>query len=229
MPSKYSFFQTMRRMAASLQGKELPDSREGQLRAVAHRLGMTYRPVDEFNARNLLTEFQLFKRGRNRSIRNILEKQTEDLDTKVQIFDYRFETGYKKTRRSWDQTVFFVESKKLAVPEFSMQPETVFNKLGTYLFKMQDIDFDKYPKYSDNYLLRGEDEHYIRFMMNDRLLQLFNSETGWYMEGINFYLILYKLNTRFKARSIRDFYQQGESIYQLIAKEMQWDPILFNR
>ena len=227
MPPKYSFFQTMLRMAASLRGEESPDSREGQLRAVARRLGMQYRPVEEFSSRNLLSEFPLFKRGRNRVIKNILEKQSDDLTTKVQIFDYRFETGFNKTRRSWEQTIFFVQSKQLAVPEFSMQPETVFHKLGSYLFKMQDIDFEQYPKFSGNYLLQGEDEHYIRFMMNDRLLQFFNSETGWYMEGINFYLILYKLNKRFKARQIRDFYINGEAIYQSIAAEMQWDPISF--
>lgn len=228
MPPKYSFFQTMRRMAASLRGEESPDSREGQLRAVAHRLGMQYRPVEEYSSRNLLSEFHLFKRGRNRTIRNLLEKQTPDLETNVQIFDYRFETGYNKTRRSYNQTVFFVQSKNLAVPEFSLKPETVFHKLGSYLFKMEDIDFEQYPKFSDNYLLQGEDEHYIRFMMNDRLLQFFNSETGWYMEGINFYLILYKLNKRFKAREIRDFYIYGESIYKSIAKDMQWDPIVGN-
>ncbi len=42
MPPKYSFFHTMRQMAASLRGEESSDSREGQLRAVAHCLGMSY-------------------------------------------------------------------------------------------------------------------------------------------------------------------------------------------
>jgi len=214
-------------MAASLRGEESADSREGQLRAVAHRMGMTYHPVKEFDSINLLTEFQLFNKGRNRTIRNVLEKQSDNLETKVQIFDYRFETGFKKSRRTWDQTVFFVQSKQLAVPEFTLQPESVFHKLGSYLFDLQDIDFEQFPKFSDQYRLQGEDEHYIRFMMNDRLLQFFNSATGWYMEGTNFYLILYKLNKRFKARAIRDFYQQGEAIYQSIAEEMQWEPILF--
>ena len=111
MPPKYSFFQSLQRMAAALQGRETPDSREGQLRAVAKRLGMTYKPVEEFSSRNLLTEFQLFRQGRNRTIRNILEKQADDMETKIQIFDYRYETGFKSSRRTWDQTVFFVQSK----------------------------------------------------------------------------------------------------------------------
>ena len=205
--------------------EQVEGDREGQLRAVAKSLDMDFSKSEEYSSRPLLSEFNLFKRGLNKTITNILKKRDENLDTQIQIFDYSFEANYHATRRRYKQTVFFVQSKKLGLPEFSMEPETVFHKIGNYV-GMQDIDFEQYPKFSGNYLLTGDDEEYIRFMMNEKLLNFFSKTTGWYMEGTNFYLIMYKLNRRFSAKDVKLFYQQGMSIYESMAKEMEWDPIL---
>lgn len=228
MKPKYSFYKMERRRNSNrhLPIEQRDNSREGQLRAVAHQLGMQYSAAEEYSSRPLLSEFNLFKMGRNKMITNILKKRDDEFDTKLQIFDYQFETGYRRARRTHRQSVFFVQSKKLALPEFNMEPESIFHKITNYLIGSEDIDFEGNPRFSGNYVLTGDDEDYIRFMMNPHLLQFFSLSTGWYMEGINFYLILYKLNARFKAKSIKNFYEQGYSIYQSMSKEMDWKPIL---
>jgi len=228
MKPKYSFYKMERQRNAN---RNLPierrdNSREGQLRAVAHQLGMQYSVTEDYSSRPFLDEFNLFQMGRNKLITNILKKRDDEFDTKLQIFDYQFETGYRSARRTYRQSVFFVQSKKLALPEFNMEPESIFHKITNYLIGSEDIDFKDNPRFSGNYVLTGDDEDYIRFMMNPHLLQFFSLSTGWYMEGINFYLILYKLNARFKASSIKGFYEQGHSIYKSMAKEMDWKPIL---
>ena len=226
MRPKFSVYQLLKRQLANRNSSQYDTSREGQLRAVAHRLGMDYSEFEEYSSHPLLSEFNLFKAGRNRTITNILKTTEDSFDTKLQIFDYRFESGYGKSSRTYNQTVFFVQSKNLALPEFTMEPESIFHKIASYAFGTQDIDFERHPKFSGNYLLKGEDEEYIRFMMNEQLLHFFSSNTGWYMEGINFYLIFYKINTRFKARSIKQFYEQGKGIYESMAKEMKWEPLV---
>lgn len=228
MKPKYSFYKMERRRNSNrnLPIEQRDNSREGQLRAVAHQLGMRYSALEGYSSRPFLSEFNLFKMGRNKMITNVLKKRDDAFDTKLQIFDYQFETGYGGARRTYRQSVFFVQSKKLALPEFNMEPESIFHKISNYLIGSEDIDFEGNPRFSGNYVLTGDDEDYIRFMMNPHLLQFFSLSTGWYMEGINFYLILYKLNTRFKASSIKSFYDQGHSIYQSMSQEMDWKPIL---
>lgn len=228
MKPKYSFYKMERQRNSNrnLPIEQRDNSREGQLRAVAHRLGMQYSAVEEYSSRPFLSEFNLLQMGRNKLITNILKKRDDEFDTKLQIFDYQFESGYGSARRIYRQSVFFVQSKKLALPEFNMEPESIFHKITNYLIGSEDIDFEGNPRFSGNYVLTGDDEDYIRFMMNPHLLQFFSLSTGWYMEGINFYLILYKLNSRFKASTIKGFYEQGYSIYQSMAKEMDWKPIL---
>ncbi|MEM7379847.1 MAG: ABC-F family ATP-binding cassette domain-containing protein [Bacteroidota bacterium] len=58
------------------------------------------------------------------------------------MFDYSYQRGKNNQKRTYRQTVFFVKSKKLGLPELFMKPESFFNMIGTYL-GMQDIDFEK--------------------------------------------------------------------------------------
>lgn len=193
-------------------------SREGQLRAVAHRLGMYFIEQEEYSVTREVSDFELFQKGRNRLALNIMQKQDEWNENNIKIFDYEFETGYNKSRRIVAQTVFLMRSKNLGLPQFVMKPETIFDKITTY-FGKQDIDFERFPKFSGNYLLQGEDEEYIRFKMNEEILHFFSQERGWHMEGVNYYLILYKENHRLRASSVAQLYERGMGLFNLLKDE----------
>lgn len=193
-------------------------SREGQLRAVAHRLKMDFIEQEEYSVTREVSDFELFRKGKNRLASNIMHKEDEWAEDRIKIFDYQFETGHRDSRRIVAQTVFLLRSKKLGLPQFVMKPETIFHKLGSY-FGQQDIDFDRFPKFSGNYLLRGEDEEYIRFKMTDEILHFFSRERGWHMEGVNYYLILYKENHRLKANSIPQLYERGMGLFNILKDE----------
>jgi len=49
-------------------------SREGQLRAVAHRLGMDFIQQEEYSVTREVSDFELFQKGRNRLATNIMQK-----------------------------------------------------------------------------------------------------------------------------------------------------------
>lgn len=211
--SKYKDY---RRQRGRVKGKSY--SREGQLRAIAHRMGMAFKPTDDWGTKSLLSDFELFKMGRNKLITNFMQKQDDFMELDIQIFDYQFERGYHNSKRRLYQTVFFIKSKHLGLPQFMMKPETIFHKIGSY-FGMEDIDFERFPKFSGQYLLQSEDEEYVRFIMKDELLHFFSKERGWYMEGLNYYLVLYRLNHLFKANQIRLLYDKGMGIYNVLKQD----------
>lgn len=189
-------------------------SRGGQLRAVAHRLKMDYIESEEYSVTREVADFELFKKGRNRLSTNILHKMDEWMENNVKIFDYEFETGHRDNRRTVVQTVFLLKSKSLGLPQFVMKPEGFLDKIAHY-FGRQDIDFERFPKFSGQYILKGEDEEYIRYKMTDEILHFFTRERGWHMEGINYYLILYKENHRLSAGSIGQLYERGMGLFEL--------------
>jgi len=201
------------------QTKNRNPSREGQLRAIAHRLKMDFVEQEEYSVIREVSDFELFRKGKDRIAYNIMQKQDEWMEDRIKIFDYQYETGHSNSRRTVAQTVFLMRSKNLGLPQFVMKPETIFNKLGNYFGMQQDIDFERFPKFSGNYLLQGEDEEYIRFKMTDEILHFFSRERGWHLEGVNYYLILYKENHRLKANSIPQLYERGMGLFNILKEE----------
>lgn len=215
MAKKYTAY---RRNLRRQQTAHKDPSREGQLRAVAHRLGMDFMETEEYSVTREVSDFELFRKGRNRLASNIMYKSDDWMENNIKLFDYQFITGHSSHRRLVAQTVFLMRSKLLGLPQFVMKPETFFHKIASY-FGKQDIDFERFPKFSGQYLLQGEDEAYIRFKMKDEILHFFSRERGWHLEGINYYMILYKENHRLKANSVYQLYERGMGLFDLLKDE----------
>ncbi len=189
--------------------------RAGGLDKVAYELGMKFSPKDEWGLINYLGDFKLFRRGFGKRISNIMHRQDNMLNLNVNIFDYRYTISTGKSARVFKQTVFFVQSRSLGLPHFFMRPENLFHRIGE-LLGMQDIDFEEFPTFSQNYLLRGDDEDYIRASVNEPFLRFFSLEKNWYLEGVNYYLIFYRRNRRLEPEKIKEFYQKGMKIYEML-------------
>ncbi len=189
------------------------------LKKIAYQLEMEFVEKDEYGLIALLRDFALFRRGHSKRIYNIIEKKDDWNQLNLRIFDYKFTVGSGKNSRTLRQTVFFMQSKKLGLPEFLMKPEHFFNKVGNYLGLQQDIDFENFPDFSDQYLLKGEDEEMVRYIMSNDLLQFFTIEKDWALEGINYYLIFYKRNSILSPEGIQELYEKGMYVYDLLSEE----------
>lgn len=189
-----------------------------QLKSISYQLGMGYEAEDTWGLHTMLGDFTLFSRGRRRRITNMLYRRDGLLELDVRIFDYRYTVSTGNSARVFKQTVFFIQSKKLGLPQFLMKPENFFHKIGAWL-GMEDIDFERYPKFSGQYLLRGDDEDYIRANFNDEVLQFFTVEKNWTMEGLNYYLILYRKNQLLLPSQIIEFYKKGMQLHRLLMAE----------
>lgn len=182
---------------------------------VAFELEMDFRPNDEWGLLSLLEDFHLFSKGRRRRVYNLMEKRDVFLDERFQIFDYSYRVHRGKARRKYRQTVFFIQSKDLVLPEFFLKPENFFHKIGS-LLGMQDIDFEDFEQFSRRYLLQGEDEELVRDMMQEPVLNFFQVERNWSIQGVGYFLVIYRHNHLLSPVSIRDFYRKGLEIYDLL-------------
>ncbi len=190
--------------------------RREDLKKIAYHLDMQYEPKDEWGLYNLLRDFRLFRRGHHRRITNILSKKNAMLDLSLHVFDYRFVISTGNSHRRVNQTVFFVESRNLGLPDFLMKPETFFHRIGEYL-GMQDIDFEAYPDFSRQYLLKGANEDHIRSSLGKKkFLRFFSIEKNWSLEGCNYYMVFYSRNMILPPNHIGRFVEKGMNIFEML-------------
>lgn len=189
--------------------------RSMDIKELAPQLRMDYAASDDWGLIHLLTDFRLFRRGYGKRITNVLSMKDSMLDFHLRIFDYKFVVGAGNSTRRISQTVFFVDSKKLGLPHFSMQPENFFHKIGQH-FGLQDLDFEAYPAFSDQYLLRGEDESLIRSTMSKDMLHFFTLEKYWSLEGMNYYFIFYKWNKILPVDQVHQLHKKGLQLFEML-------------
>ena len=195
--------------------------RTGQLRAAAFELEMDFEEKDEYGMIALLRDFKLFQKGGRKTISNILTKTSSLMEEKVNVFDYRYTISTGKSSHTFYQTVFFIQSKQLAMPQMLLKPENFFHKIGTWL-GMQDIDFEEHPEFSDSYLLQGEDEARIRrTMSNEAVMRFFTVEKNWCLESIGFYLVLYQEKKLISPSHIKTLHSKGMKLYEQLKME-EW-------
>jgi hypothetical protein len=189
-------------------------SRADQLKQVARHLKLEYHPTDQWGIRQQLQDFRLFRRGLRGRFYHVMSYEDGLLESRVHIFDYHYLRFAGKHSKRVTQTVFFLESRKLVLSEFYMRPEYFFHRVGEMLGITEDIDFEQHLDFSNNYRLTGEDEDFVRHNFKDEILQFFAIEKGWTMEGVGFYLVLYKHGKLLSPPKINEFYHQGMEVYR---------------
>lgn len=188
--------------------------RQQQLQRLAAELDMEYQETDPWGMVRQLADFRLFSRGFRSRVRHVLRQQ-EDLHAyDLRLFDYRYVVWRGKHTRAVEQTALFLQSQQLGLPEFRLQPETILHKLGE-LLGATDIDFEAYPEFSRQYRLTSSDETYVRHHFNDQVLRFFSVQTGWTLEGLGYYLVMYKKGKVLPGKEVRDLYAKGLELYRL--------------
>lgn len=189
--------------------------RSTEIEQLAYQLDMQFYPTDEWGMLNLIKDFRLCKRGRRKRISNIMMRTDTMLDDKISIFDYHYTVNAGKHAKRHKQTVLFIQSKQLGLPQFSMKPENFLHTIGAWL-GFEDIDFENYPEFSENYYLKGEDEDYIRYSLNDQFLKYFTIEKDWSLEGVNYYMLFYKKDKILKPREVKELHHRGMKVYEML-------------
>jgi hypothetical protein len=137
--------------------------RQEGMQKAASELGLAYQAVQpgEFDGR--LAKFNLMCTGSSRQTNNFIVASTEELN--LVLFDYRYTTGSGKNRRVHYQTVAWITSQQLVLPQFYISPESWLSRIGDF-FVRQDIDIPQDPEFSKAFVLSGPDADQIRQFFN---------------------------------------------------------------
>lgn len=188
--------------------------RGAEIRDFGYQIGFEYSAIDEYGLINLLHDFQLCRKGIGRSIKHLLTKEFSDSGLKVYLFDYQYTVSTGKSSATYYQTVFYASAKDLGLPQFYLKPENLLHTIGAWLGK-NDIDFDDFPDFSKSYHLTGEDEYLIRSTFTDQVIQYFERNPGWSVEGLNYFMIFYQERKRIAPEQMRFFKDKGFEIFEL--------------
>ncbi len=189
------------------------------MRKVAEDLDMDFYEKGKYGLIDYLADFNLFSQGHNKSIKNLLIHVDGDKGLDIRVFDYRFVIGGGKSTQVFKQTVFYLYSPELSLPQFLLKPEHFFHKVGFFLGMKKDINFEFYPEFSKQYLLKGEQENDIRDTFSNDVLHFFTIEKNWSLEGRNNSLLFYNKGNRQQPETIKDFHNKGQLIYNMLTNK----------
>jgi hypothetical protein len=187
--------------------------RTGELAEVSREIGFPFFPAGDDSLLADLGHFTLFTRGRRQKIRNMMHGENSDVE--LAIFDYRYTTGGGKNSHTHQQSVIYFRSPVLALPHFAVRPEHLFHKIGG-AFGYQDIDFDRHPRFSAKYLLRGDDEAAVRALFTPDVLAFFEAEEKICVEGGGDQLIFYRRGVRAKPSGVHAFMEEGLKVFDVL-------------
>lgn len=191
------------------------------MRSLAVDLGYAFLPVDEFKDIGLLSQFPFYRQtSSNREVHHILEKKDEMLASRLTVFDLTWVVSSGKSSTRYYQTMLCLYAKDLFVPEFRMRPEGLLDRIGTWL-GMQDIDIEAYPEFSANNLLRGEDPQLVRELVaKPGFTHLFRLNREWNVEGLGYFLVLYKERDILTAPEIREMLHKADELHALFRQPL---------
>ncbi len=183
------------------------------LETIASSLDFSFSKKGSYSLIASPNQFYLFSRGRSKKVSNVMNRCTNDID--VTIMDYRYTVGGGKNSCTWTQTVILFQSSLLRLPAFTLRPEHLFHKIGN-AFGYKDIDFDSYPTFSKQYLLRGPDEEAVRNFFTDRLLAHYDEHKGLNTEGDGDKLVFYRAGKKAPPQDIQSLLEEGSGIFRLV-------------
>ncbi len=187
--------------------------RDIQFEKIAKETGLSYSYKDEFGVINLLKDFSLFRNFSPNKITNILEDKTELYESSFRVFDFEYRLLNLDHEEVFNQTVFFVNSKKLALPHFYMEPGRLFQEVGNKTTS-SGIDFERFPLFSIDYWSKNKWKDNV----SDALFYYFNIGNDWTIEGVNYFMIIYKKEKIIPTTDLMEFFQKGKELVDIFSK-----------
>ncbi len=137
----------------------------------------------------------------------------------ISIFDYRYTTGSGKHSHTHQQTVAALYSDDLRIPEFTLRPEYMWDKLGS-LIGMSDINFDSHPGFSGMFVLKSLNETAVRELFKPAVLEFFQNHPGLSVEAKQSALIIYRPGRRVAPADIKQFLTHAYEVYGIMVDNM---------
>lgn len=104
------------------------------------------------------------------------------------------------------------------LPKFYMTEETVADKLANVVLG-DDINFESHPKFSKNYILKGEDTQAIRSLFTPELLTFFENNPNLCLISNSVDLMLRSNYRLLKPEEVRELHAKGQELMAILEKQ----------
>jgi hypothetical protein len=170
--------------------------RREALRALAHKLGMSFSPKKDRSIDDQYTFLDALKKGHNRYAQNIIRGSYRE--KKFTIFDYHYQTGSGKNTQHHNFSFFIMKLEKV-FPELKITKEDFFSKIGQAL-GFDDIDFESH-EFSKLFCVRAKNKKFAYDVCNAKMIDYLLDNRDMSIEIENNALAL-AFSRRLKAEQI---------------------------
>ncbi len=187
------------------------------LAMAAEQMGLEFiKEAGQTGVLERLADFMLLQQGRGRKLQNLITGDSGDI--RISIFDYQYTVGSGKQQHTHKQTVICLESGLLAIPSFTLRPESFFDRIGGALGIQKDIDFDEYPNFSKTFLLQSGDETAVRSLFHPELVQKLEMNRRQCMEAAPGKVILYIASQRRNPEQLKELFAEALEYFNLLTQ-----------
>ena len=113
-------------------------------------------------------------------------------------------------------TVLELTELDVQVPDFSLEPESLWSKFSELSFG-KDVDFGDQPGFSKKYYLRGQDELAVRKFFNSELRDFLENREEVHLECHRNRLLLYKRREALAISELRYLEKFAEDLVAILS------------
>jgi carbonic anhydrase len=197
----------------TLISKYFENERTKKIEKLARSQGFNFRQTPTAADNDLPIGCYLAETGRNPAVSNVLEVARTD-ELQFVLFEYEYTVGYGKSQHTTHQTIGRLRTPLLKLPSFLLFPETLFSKIGV-MFGRTDVNFPDSPDFSDQYILRGQDEAALRAIFSPALRQALTPLDHLTIEGADDVLFIFRSDRRVKPEDLVSRIEEDKRIAAL--------------
>lgn len=206
-------------IGSSLFGLYASQMRANKMEALARSLGYTFRGSATVADSDLVTGCYLGETGSKPTVSNVLEVARTP-EFKFIFFDYSYTRDDAESTTTIHQTIARIQAPLLKLPSFLLFPETIFSKIKV-LFGGADVNFPDSPGFSEQYVLRGQDEGALRAIFSPALRQALEPLHHLTIEGADDALFIFRAGCRIEPDELVARIEEDKKILALFLEAQQ--------
>ncbi len=141
---------------------------------------------------------------------NVLWKQNENEE--LFIFDCEYIVSSSNHSSTVSKRAIYFKFSDKCLYHFELFPENMVEKLKQFLGN-EDIDFDEFPVFSNNYSLRANDKETVILNFPKELIEFIGLQKGLNIEGRGNCILIYLENSDYS-----DLYEMALSIKEILLR-----------
>ncbi|MBM3178142.1 MAG: SulP family inorganic anion transporter [Bacteroidetes bacterium] len=135
---------------------------------------------------------------------------------RIEISDIGLTEGVRQEQREGVVTVLELTELDVQVPDFSLEPESLWSKFSELTFG-KDVDFGDQPGFSKKYYLRGQDELAVRKFFNSELRDFLENREEVHLECHRNRILLYKRREALAISELRYLEKFAEDLVAILS------------